>query len=236
MLAWSPPQWRLGRGRAPLVLASAREPVPAIVRVHYSPFFLGPLGRYAESLVDLNPRWQRSRSTPRPGRPSHRTVPVGRIDEGLAEFELVCGSIRGSRPPSAISRASTPSRPARRGANVRRAVYTSVPHHPNAAFMLAASSNAPGIAIGPDRSSKHTAASAPRACRAPAPKLPGLRRVDVAMTVGTPVRTRSRRLAPVRGQRPGAVARYAALAGSAGDAAPATRHSVAAADETNVER
>ena len=74
---------------APLwCLALAGEPVPAMVRFHYSPFFLEPLGRYAESLANLEPALA-AEPLYLLGRVVRATglYTVGRVDEGLAEFE-----------------------------------------------------------------------------------------------------------------------------------------------------
>ena len=155
-------------------LAFAREPVPAMVRFHYSPFFLEPLGRYAESLANLEPALA-AEPLYLLGRVERATAlcAVGRVDEGLAEFELVCRvdphfapavgylAREYQSPGGSTTRERSPSERTRRCRTTRTPLACSP-----------ASSNAPGIAIGPDRSSKHTAASAPGACRAPAPKRP----------------------------------------------------------------
>ncbi len=125
---------------------------------------------------------------------------VGRLDEGLAEFELACQLIRISAAVGYLG-ASTRRRAPRRRANVRRVSVRGGATPPDAVAMLAGTLKAAGTAIGPDRSSKYTAASAPGACRAPAPKLPGLRpgRCRDGLPGGRCCRTRSRRRAPFAG-------------------------------------
>ena len=120
-------------------LAFAREPVPAMVRFHYSPFFLEPLGRYAESLANLEPALA-AEPLYLLGRVERATglCAVGRVDEGLAEFELVCRIDPHFAPAAGyLAREyAIAGRLADARAFAERA-YAAVPHHPNAVGMLA---------------------------------------------------------------------------------------------------
>jgi Tfp pilus assembly protein PilF len=120
-------------------LAFALEPVPAMVRFHYSPFFLEPLGRYAESLANLEPALA-AEPLYLLGRVERATAlcAVGRTDEGLAEFELVCRVDPHFAP--AVGYLAREYAIAGRLDDARtfaERAYAAVPHHPNAVGMLA---------------------------------------------------------------------------------------------------
>ena len=207
-------------------LAFAREPVPAMVRFHYSPFFLEPLGRYAESLANLEPALA-AEPLYLLGRVVRATglYAVGRVDEALAEFELVCRVDPQFAPAvGTLAREYALAGRLDEARTFAERAYASAPHHPNAAGMLAGILERTGGsrsgAIDPRRT-RPRARLEPAAC--PRRSRLGLRpsRCRDRLPGGRRGRTRSRRLAPVRVQRPRAVARYAALAGRAGDAAPA---------------
>ena len=120
-------------------LAFAREPVPAMVRFHYSPFFLEPLGRYAESLVNLEPALA-AEPLYLLGRVVRATglCAVGRMDEGLAEFELVCRVDPQFAPAVGyLAREYALAGRLDEARTFAERAYASVPHHPNAAGMLA---------------------------------------------------------------------------------------------------
>ena len=215
-------------------LAFAREPVPAMVRFHYSPFFLEPLGRYAESLANLEPALA-AEPLYLLGRVERATAlcAVGRVDEGLAEFELVCRVDPHFAP--AVGYLAREYAIAGRLDDARtfaERAYAAVPHHPNAVGMLAGILERTGDRDRADRSSKHTAASAPGACRAPAPKLPwpatGSMSRWIAWRMPLP------NAIPASGScsqaAPSPAARHAPLAGGAGGVEPPPSHSSAAAD------
>ena len=102
--------------------AFAREPVPSMVRFHYSPFFLEPLGRYAESLANLEPALA-AEPLYLLGRVVRATAlhGVGRVAEAIAEFDASAVHRSALRPGrrSARPRAGA-GRPGRRGARARR--------------------------------------------------------------------------------------------------------------------
>ena len=120
-------------------LAFAREPVPAMVRFHYSPFFLEPLGRYAESLANLEPALA-AEPLYLLGRVVRATglCAVGRMEEGLAEFELVCRVDPQFAPAVGyLAREYALAGRLDEARTFAERAYASVPHHPNAAGMLA---------------------------------------------------------------------------------------------------
>jgi len=113
--------------------------VPAMVRFHYSPFFLEPLGRYAESLANLEPALA-AEPLYLLGRVVRATglCAVGRMDEGLAEFELVCRVDPQFAPAVGyLAREYALAGRLDEARTFAERAYASVPHHPNAAGMLA---------------------------------------------------------------------------------------------------
>jgi Tfp pilus assembly protein PilF len=120
-------------------LAFTREPVPAMVRFHYSPFFLEPLGRYVESLANLEPALA-AEPLYLLGRVVRATglFAIGRIDDALSEFEFVCRVDPQFAP--AVGYLAREHAMAGRLDDARsfaERAYAAVPHHPNAVGMLA---------------------------------------------------------------------------------------------------
>ena len=119
--------------------AFAREPVPSMVRFHYSPFFLDPLGRYAESLANLEPAIA-AEPLYLLGRIDRAAAlhGVGRVAEAIAEFDTV-RTIDPHFAPAAglLGRELALAGRVDEALALAEIAYAAVPHHPNAAGFLA---------------------------------------------------------------------------------------------------
>jgi tetratricopeptide (TPR) repeat protein len=120
-------------------LAWEVEPVPPMVRFHYSPFFLEPLGRFAESLRNLEPALA-AEPLYLLGRVERATglIGVGRLADGIAEFEHI-RAIDPHFAPAAglLGRERVFAGRLDESFALAEIAHGAAPHHPNAVGFLA---------------------------------------------------------------------------------------------------